>query len=76
MMMNTLIGDSSNIVLLMVLGCRRLLLEHHKTINERARSMRLHSGLPKTFWVDAVNTVVYLINRDPSVPLEYRLDQP
>ena len=38
------------------------------TINERARSMRLHSGLPKAFWADAVNTAVYLINRGPSVP--------
>ena len=35
----------------------------NRIINERARSMRLHSGLPKIFWADAVNTVVYLINR-------------
>ena len=35
--------------------------------------MRLHSGLPKMFWADAVNTTVYLINRGPSVPLEHRL---
>ena len=47
----------------------------NKTINEHARSMRLHSGLPKAFWADAVNTVVYLINRCPSVPLEYRLPE-
>ena len=45
----------------------------NKTINERARNMRLHFGLPKTFWANAVNTVVYLINCDPSIPLEYRL---
>ena len=37
----------------------------NKTINERARSMRLHSGLLKMFWTDAVNTAVYLINRGP-----------
>ena len=43
----------------------------NKTINERARSMRLHSGLPKMFWADAV----YLINRGPSVPLEHRLPE-
>ena len=43
----------------------------NRTINERARSMRLHSGLPQTFWADAV----YLINRDPSVPLEFRLPE-
>ena len=44
-----------------------------RTINERARNMRLHSGLPKAFWADVVNTAVYLINRYPSIPLEYRL---
>ena len=33
--------------------------EHiNRTINERAKSMRLHFGLPKVFWVDAVNTAV------------------
>ena len=47
----------------------------NRTINERARSMRLHSGLPTAFWADAVNTAVYLINRGPSVPLEYRLPE-
>ena len=44
----------------------------NKTLNERARSMRLHAGLPKTFWVDAVSTAAYLINRGPSVPMEFR----
>ena len=34
----------------------------NKTLNERARSMRLHAGLLKTFWVNAVKTVAYLIN--------------
>ena len=43
----------------------------NRTLNERARSMRLHAGLLKTFW--AVNTAAYLINRGPSVPIEFRL---
>ncbi|RVW68574.1 Retrovirus-related Pol polyprotein from transposon TNT 1-94 [Vitis vinifera] len=47
----------------------------NRTLNERARSMRLHVGLPKTFWADVVNTVVYLINRGPSVPMEFRLPE-
>ncbi|KAG6737243.1 hypothetical protein POTOM_058756 [Populus tomentosa] len=47
----------------------------NRTINERARSMRLHSGLPQTFWADAVHTAVYLINHGPSVPLEFRLPE-
>ena len=37
--------------------------------------MRLHSGLPKMFWADAVNTAVYLINHGPSVPLKHRLPE-
>ena len=40
-----------------------------KIILERARSMQIHGGLSKHFWVDVVNTTVYLINRGPSVPL-------
>ena len=40
------------------------------TIMERARSMRLHARLPKNMWAEAVNTVVYLINRGPSTPFD------
>jgi len=43
------------------------------TLNEHARSMRLHAGLPKTFWTNAVSIVAYLINRGPLVPLDHRL---
>jgi len=39
------------------------------TILERARSIRIHTGLLKHFWADVVNTVMYLINRGPSVTL-------
>ena len=45
----------------------------NRTFNKRARSMRLHAGLPKTFWADAVSTAAYLINRGPSVPMKFRL---
>ena len=34
----------------------------NRTLNERARSMRIHSELPKTFWADAINTAAFLIN--------------
>ena len=47
----------------------------NRSLNERARSMRLHTGLLKTFWADAVSTVAYLINRGPSVPMEFRLPE-
>ena len=47
----------------------------NRTLNERARSMRLHAGLLKTFWADAVITAAYLINRGPSIPMEFRLPE-
>lgn len=47
----------------------------NRTLNERARSMRLNAGLPKMFWEDAVNTAAYLINRSLSVPLGYKVPQ-
>ncbi|KAF5797362.1 putative RNA-directed DNA polymerase [Helianthus annuus] len=47
----------------------------NRTLNERARSMRLNAGMPKTFWADAVNTAAYLINRSPSVPLDFKLPE-
>ena len=34
----------------------------NRNLNERARSIRLHAGLSKTFWTDVVSTAAYLIN--------------
>jgi len=45
----------------------------NRTLDESARSMRLHAGLPKTLLSDAASTTAYLINRGPSVPLSNRL---
>ncbi|KAE8686265.1 hypothetical protein F3Y22_tig00111070pilonHSYRG00067 [Hibiscus syriacus] len=42
----------------------------NRTLNERARSMRIHAGLPKLLWVEAINIAAYLINHGPSVPLD------
>jgi hypothetical protein len=42
----------------------------NRTLNEHATSIRLHAGLPKMFWADAVSTTTYLINQGPSVPLD------
>jgi hypothetical protein len=48
--------------------------EHHKkmimTIIECAWSMKLHVRFPLQFWVDVVDTVVYLINKGPSSSLD------
>ena len=34
----------------------------NRTLNEHARSIRLHAELPKSFWADVVSTAAYLIN--------------
>ena len=47
----------------------------NRTLNERSRSMRLHVGLSKTFWADTVSTAACLINRGPSVLMEFRLPE-
>lgn len=41
----------------------------NRTIIEKVRCMLKMSDLPKTFWAEAVQTAVYLINRSPSIPL-------
>ena len=43
----------------------------NRTLNEKARCMWIQYGLPKVFWVKAINTTTYFINRGPSVPLNY-----
>lgn len=47
----------------------------NRTLNERARCMRLKSGLPETFWAEAINTAAHLINRGPSVPLDFGIPE-
>jgi len=47
----------------------------NRTLNERARCMRIQSGFPKVFWANAISTTTYLINRGPSVPLDYQLPE-
>ncbi|CAH9105075.1 unnamed protein product [Cuscuta epithymum] len=45
----------------------------NRTIMERVRSMLNMAKLPKSFWAEAVNTACYLINRSPSVPLNFEV---
>ncbi|PKA51959.1 Retrovirus-related Pol polyprotein from transposon TNT 1-94 [Apostasia shenzhenica] len=47
----------------------------NRTLNERARAMRLYAGLPKSFWAEAVSTSAYLLNRGPSVLLNFSLPE-
>ncbi|KMQ87656.1 gag-pol polyprotein [Lasius niger] len=41
----------------------------NRTIVERARTMLIDAGLDKGYWAEATFTVVYLVNRSPSKPL-------
>lgn len=43
----------------------------NRTILERVRCVLLYSGVPKSFWAEAATTVCYLINKSPSVPLNF-----
>ncbi|CAH9079859.1 unnamed protein product [Cuscuta europaea] len=47
----------------------------NQTIMERVRSMLNVAKLPKSFWGEAVNTACYLINRSPSVPLNFEVPE-
>lgn len=41
----------------------------NRTLLKRARCMRIHTGLPKSFWVEVVNMAYYLVNRSPSLAI-------
>ena len=47
----------------------------NRTILERARSMRVHAGLPLHLWGATVDTAVYLINRSPSSSIEGKIPE-
>ena len=45
----------------------------NRTLLEIAWCMRLKAGLPKIFWAEAINTVVYLINRSPCSVINFKV---
>eukprot|EP00253_Pinus_taeda_P024046 PITA_24046 len=47
----------------------------NKTLMEKARSMLSGAGLGQEFWVEAVETACYLVNRSPSSSLEDKTPQ-
>ncbi|GKV15798.1 hypothetical protein SLEP1_g26549 [Rubroshorea leprosula] len=47
----------------------------NRTIMEKVRCMLRMATLPKPFWGEAVNTAVYLINRSPSVSLNFEIPE-
>ena len=42
---------------------------------ERARSMINNANLPKEFWAEAISTACYLVNRSPSVAINYKIPE-
>ena len=47
----------------------------NRTIVEKVWCMLKLAKLPKSFWGEAINTSIYLINRSPSVPLDFDIPQ-
>ncbi|KAL0385668.1 UNVERIFIED_CONTAM: Retrovirus-related Pol polyprotein from transposon TNT 1-94 [Sesamum radiatum] len=47
----------------------------NRTLLNKVRCLLISSGLPKTFWGEALLTAAYLINRSPSVPLNGKLPE-
>ena len=47
----------------------------NQTIMERVRSMLAHAMLSETFWVEALMTTAYVINKSPSTPLDEDIPQ-
>ena len=45
----------------------------NRTIVENVRCMLRMVKLPKSFWAEGVQTACYLINRSPSVPLDFEI---
>ena len=47
----------------------------NNTIVEKVRYMLRMTNMPKSFWCEVVQTTCYLINRSPSVPLEFDIPE-
>ena len=45
----------------------------NRILAERARCMRLNAGLPKVFWAETVNTASFIINRSPSLAIDFMI---
>jgi len=41
----------------------------NRTLIERVRCLLSHAGLPGSFWGEALNTAVHVLNRSPCIPL-------
>ena len=52
-----------------------LAMRMNQTVMERVRSILAQAKLSKTFWVEALMTTTYVINRSPSTPLDGDIPQ-
>ena len=55
----------------MVLGHNNVAEGTNRIILKRMRCMMRVAQLPKPFWGEVVLTISYLINRSPSIPLDF-----
>ena len=47
----------------------------NRTLVERVRCLLSQAGLPNSFWGEALSTVVYVLNRSPSIPLQHKVPE-
>lgn len=47
----------------------------NRTILEKVRSLLSETGLSEAFWAETSSTVVYMINRTPSIPLNLKVPE-
>ena len=47
----------------------------NRTLAERARCMRLNVGLPKVFQAETVNMASFIINRSPSLAIDFKIPE-
>ena len=47
----------------------------NRTLAKRVRCMRLNAGLFKVFWVETINTANFIINRSPSLAIDFKIPE-
>jgi hypothetical protein len=44
-----------------------------RTLNNTVRTLLIHAAMPPSYWVEALSTAVFLINRRPSSSIDNRI---
>ena len=45
----------------------------NRTLLEHAQCMRINVAVPKSFWVEAINTTTYVVNKSPSTAIDLKI---